>query len=491
MSPSFLLTLLVIVGQAPMTESAGPPVILLPPVTTDEPPRRDIRLYTPESPQPAAPSGPNVGTVPAAPNPANLPLLVERRPDMVLRWNEIARTAIRVDHTPPPIAARNMAILSTAVCDSVSAVLDARMPLVIDVKVAPKMIGDPVAAEAAAIASAHRVLVNQYPQQQTALDDAFEKSVHDLGAGPLREAGIVLGRLIADKAIAWRAADCQSMGGTHCPLDGFGLWRPTAPDFTPALLPDWTRATPFAVREESLPMLKGPPSLSSPAYFAALREVRDLGRRDSTVRTAEQTEIANFWSDGVGTSTPVGHWNKIAADVSRAKGLSLSDNARLFAMLNMSLADAGRVCWVIKFHTDFWRPITAIRLLADRNAPNVPVDPNWEPLLPTPAFPSYTSGHSTFSGAAATALAKFFGSDDVRFESTSEGLPGVRRSYPGFWAAANEAGRSRIYGGIHYEFDNADGLFMGRAVAENVIDSAFRPRLADQRVEAARQPLPR
>ena len=103
----------------------------------------------------------------------------------------------------------------------------------------------------------------------------------------------------------------------------------------------------------------------------------------------------------------------------------------------------------------------------------MPIDPNWEPLLLTPPFPSYTSGHSTFSGAAATTLARFFGSDDVRFDSTSEGLPGVRRSYDGFWAAANEAGRSRIYGGIHYEFDNADGLTLGRSVADSVIEGAL------------------
>ena len=499
MSSSFLLALLALVGQAPATEPNRPPVLLLPPEATDEPPRfetprNDTRFYAPEAPK-AAPSGPNVGNLPAPTNPAPQPApLVERRSDMVLRWNEVARTAIRVDRTPPPIAARNLAILSVAVCDSVSAVLDTRMPLIADVKVGPKvagMIGDPNAAEAAAISSAHRVLVNLYPEQQTALDEAYCKSVSELAAGPFRDAGIALGRFVADKVLDWRAADCQFIGGTHVSREAFGIWRPTGPDFTPALLPDWTKAPAFAVREESLPKLKGPPPLSSAEYWAAFNDVRAFGARDSAVRTAEQTETANFWADGVGTSTPIGHWNKIAADVSRARGLPLADNARLLAMLNLSLADAGRVCWIIKFRTEYWRPITAIRLVADPKVPNVPLDPNWEPLLQTPPFPSYTSGHSTFSGAAAAALVRFFGSDDVRFESTSEGLPGVKRSYPGFWAAAQEAGRSRIYGGIHFEFDNADGLVIGRAVAENVIDNAFRNRQVEQRIEAARQPLPR
>jgi hypothetical protein len=412
------------------------------------------------------------------------------RADLILRWNETARTAIRVDRTPPPIAARNLAIMSAAVYDSVGAVLGGQTPLVIDVRVAPSMAGDPVAAEAAALSSAHRVLVGLYPEQKTPLDDAYCKSVAELPAGPMRDAGLELGSRIAVKALEWRAADCQAMNGPpFVPREGFGLWRPTPPEMSAALLPNWTRVGPFAVRPDFQPKVKGPPPLSSPEYWAALSEVRALGSRTSTVRTPEQTEIANFWSDGVGTSTPVGHWNKIACDVAKSRGQGLADNARLFAMLNLSLADAGRVCWIIKFETQLWRPITAIRLIADRNAPNVPLDPNWEPLLPTPAFPSYTSGHSTFSGAAAQALAKFFGTDEVRFDSMSEGLLGVRRTYPGFWTAANEAGRSRIYGGIHYEFDNADGLFLGRAVADNVIDGAFR-RPANPPHEAARQPMP-
>ena len=411
---------------------------------------------------------------------------------MVLRWNEVARTAIRVDRTAPPVAARNLAIMSTAVCDSVGAILGSKSPLVVDGKVAPKMAGDTISAEAAALAAAHRVLVNLYPQQLTPLDEAYCKSLADIAAGPNRDAGLTLGRLIADKAIEWRAADCQAMTGTYAPKSGFGAWRPTPPEFAEPLLPGWVRATPFAVRDDALPKPKGPPPLGSNEDWTALAVVRAVGAKNCPMRTPEQTEIANFWADGINTSTPVGHWNHIAATVSRTRGLSLGDNARLFAMLNLSLADAGRVCWIIKFQSEFWRPITAIRLVADRNAPNVPLDPNWEPLLPTPPFPSYTSGHSTFSGAAAAALAKFFGSDEVRFDSTSEGLPGVRRSYPGFWAAASEAGKSRIYGGIHYEFDNADGLFMGRAVADNAIDNAFRIRTTPTSVpyEASRRPLP-
>jgi hypothetical protein len=173
--------------------------------------------------------------------------------------------------------------------------------------------------------------------------------------------------------------------------------------------------------------------------------------------------------------TPPGHWNRIAQTVSRQLGLSLTDNARLFALLNVSLADAGIVCWEGKFGYSYWRPVTAIHEADLDGNPDTAPDRSWQSLLTTPPFPSYASGHSSFSGAAAAALARFFGNDAIRFSIGSEGTPDVTRSYVGFWAAAQEAGRSRIYGGIHYEFDNQEGLRTGRAVAEFITRNYFLP----------------
>jgi hypothetical protein len=141
--------------------------------------------------------------------------------------------------------------------------------------------------------------------------------------------------------------------------------------------------------------------------------------------------------------------------------------------LNIALADAGIACWDCKFRFCYWRPIAAIRSANRTSNLDTRADARWLPLLNTPPFPSYTSGHSTFSGAGATILARFFGSDQVKFSITSDGIPGTVRSYSGFWEAALEAGRSRIYGGIHYECDNRAGLAVGKAVAEEV----FRTRL--------------
>jgi hypothetical protein len=483
-------------GQPPVInsypDSRPPTVILLPP--PNEGGRDEIRFERPSGApiirresryQP--PSNPELRTTesryaPVPPVGPSGPGVVDHKPDMVVRWNDIALQAIRTDRTPPPIAARNLAMVHVAVYDAVVAVTDSHCPFLCDRTPPPG-----TSAEAAAATAAYRVLIGIYPEQKRIFDDALWKCFADCPAGKGRDDGYYLGYEVGTKAFEWRCADTQLFSATFTPKNALGFWQPTPPDLTPALLPGWKDAAPFATRDEALPKPPGPPSREQAVYYQALNEVRALGAKNSMARTPEQTQTAIFWADGAGTVTPAGHWNQIAQEVSRSRCKSLVDSARLFAMLNVSLADAGRICWIIKFHVEYWRPITAIRQLGDRNT-NQPVDPNWEPLLPTPPFPSYTSGHSTFSGAAAAALAAFFGADAVEFASTSEGLPGVGRRFPSFSVAAADAGRSRIFGGIHFEFDNADGLMVGRAIGEQVCRDNFRPR--GQSHEAARRPMP-
>jgi membrane-associated phospholipid phosphatase len=203
--------------------------------------------------------------------------------------------------------------------------------------------------------------------------------------------------------------------------------------------------------------------------------VAAVGGVGGAARTRDQTEVALFWADGEGTVTPPGHWNRIAGGVAAARGLPLVEAARLFALLNAAMADAAVVCWDCKFRFDVWRPVTAVR----------EADPTWAPLLPTPPFPAYTSGHSSFSGAAAAVLAASFGADEVPFATTSDGLPGVTRSFRSFSAAAGEAGMSRIYGGIHWSFDNTAGLACGREVGAAVVRRFGRPPARDDRGGAA------
>jgi hypothetical protein len=244
-------------------------------------------------------------------------------------------------------------------------------------------------------------------------------------------------------------------------------------------LPGWGNVPCLAVADPTKFRPPGPPALDSAAYTKSLRTVRDIGSATSAVRTKEQTEIARFWEDGAGTVTPPGHWNRIAQTVATEKKLALAEAARLFALLNVAMSDAAIICWDCKYRFDFWRPVTALR----------ETDPDWTPLLPTPPFPAYTSGHSSFSGAAATALASFFGTDRVRFSSTSDGLPGVTRSFESFSSAAEEAGMSRIYGGIHWDFDNTDGLACGREVAGYVARNHFRPVARERAAAPAAPPV--
>jgi hypothetical protein len=208
--------------------------------------------------------------------------------------------------------------------------------------------------------------------------------------------------------------------------------------------------------------------LQSRRYAEDFNQVKELGSANSTTRTADQAETARFWADFSYTATPPGHWNEIAAKVAVARNLSLIESARLFALLNITLADAAIVCWESKYVYDFWRPITAIRMADDDDNPATVADPNWNSLLNAPPFPEYTSGHSTFSQAAAVVLANFFRSDEISFTVGNDTLPGVARSYPNFSAAADESGMSRIYGGIHFFSANRDGKACGAALANYV-----------------------
>jgi hypothetical protein len=201
-----------------------------------------------------------------------------------------------------------------------------------------------------------------------------------------------------------------------------------------------------------------------------------LGGMVSAARTEDQTQIARFWADGAGTETPPGHWNHIAQDVGAALGNSLEENARLFALLNIAMADAAICAWDAKYHYHNWRPVTAIRNAhLDGNSATEP-DGAWTSLIGTPPFPDYVSGHSTFSAAAATVLTLFYGTDGVAFTTGSDFLPGVLRSFGSFSEAAAEAAMSRVYGGIHFRFASDHGLTGGLKIGEWTVNNYLRAK---------------
>jgi hypothetical protein len=455
-------------GQFIFEPDCPPPVILLPIAPCPAPSA---------APAPAPSPAPQVREV-------RTPNHIARKPvgDEVLRWNNVMLEAIKAEKTSPPMAARNMAIVHAAIYDAVNGITQRSQPYAF---IATGPAG--TSPEAAAAVAAHRTLVDLFPKQAERFDKLLEESLSAVPPGPGRDAGITLGKAVAEKTLAWRTPDREAERGKYTMDGGVGRWKPTAPKFAEPLLPGWGALPCFAMRGSAQFRPAGPPALNSEAFLNSFQQVKALGGVDSKVRTPEQTEIARFWEDGVGTVTPPGHWNRIAQDVAVRRGQSLAENARMFAMLNVALADAAVSCWDSKFHFDLWRPITAIRE-ADRlkNAAFV-ADPKWTPLLATPPFPSYTSGHSTFSSAGATVLGIVVGDDRFRFSTTSDDLPGVTRSFERFSEAAKEAGMSRIYGGIHWDFDNRDGLISGEGVARHVAQNYFKMKAeAGAPVAAAR-----
>ena len=382
--------------------------------------------------------------------------------DPVLLWNQTVLQAVRVDASNPTFASRDIAMVQAAVYDVVNAI-EGRTGYYVTLA-APSG----ASLEASISGAAHEVLSYLFPAQHALFDSVLATSLSHVTDGTAKTNSVSFGRQIGDAIIALRANDGSQ--DFVDPVQGTqpGQWQPTAPLYAVALDPQWANVQPWVMTSPDQFLPPGPPDLTSQAWANAYNDVMTLGAANSTVRTADQTQIARFWADGAGTSTPVGHWNLVAEQIASATGNSIAENARLFAMLDFSLADAGIVAFNAKYTDNFWRPITAIQNGDSDGNGLTTADPTWQPLLVTPAFPEYVSGHSTFSGAAAAVLTAEFG-DNYAFTTTSEGLAGVTRSFTSFDAAAAEAGRSRVYGGIHYEFSNEDGLAAGKSLASYVL----------------------
>ena len=385
--------------------------------------------------------------------------------DVVITWNKIALDAVKVDKTAPPAAERVLTIVETSVYDAVNNIARVYKPYHVD-KIAP--LG--ASQEAAAAEAAYRALIELYPNQKATFDAALTKSLAAIADSQSKTDGIAFGKDVAEAMLAWRSTDGSKtkVNYTPDPNKAPGRWQPTPPANGAAVLPQWGNITPFVITDASSYLPPTPPALDSEKYATEYNQVKDLGSATSTTRTVDQTEIAKFWADGGGTYTPPGHWNQIAESAAVINGNSILENARLFGTLNVALADAAICCWNAKYTFDRWRPITAIRAGDQDGNDKTTVDANWTSLLTTPAFPEYTSGHSTFSGAADSVLTSFFG-DNYAFSTYSVGLPGVTRNFTSFRQAADEAGISRIYGGIHFNAANVEGLNAGRKIGDFAI----------------------
>jgi hypothetical protein len=338
---------------------------------------------------------------------------------------------------------------------------------------------------AAASEAAYQVLLSLDPDQKTLLDATLRETLSTVYNGRSKRDGIAVGMAVAQGILASRANDGSSASVPYVPGTQPGQWRPTPPDYTTAWGPEWGMVTPFAIPSASQFLPPPPPALNSPEYAAALNQVESLGAHDSTTRTPYETQTGLFWAyDLLGMGPPPVMYNEVLQAVSLEQGNTLEQDARLFALADVAMADAGIVAWDAKYDDNLWRPITAIQQAGTDGNPATVADPTWQPLgapgqgvVPnfTPPFPSYVSGHATFGGALFAVLADFYGTDHVTFTIGSDETPGVYRTYSSFSQAAQENAMSRIYLGIHYLFDATNGIAAGNAVGNYVAQHVMTP----------------
>lgn len=412
--------------------------------------------------------------------------------DTITDWNTVLTQTVRetatthgVNAGPGPVA-RAGAMMFASMYDAINSVDQTHQPYLTSISVPAG-----TSREAAAATAAHRVLSSMYTGT-TQVNRFNTQLASDLGAipdSPSKDAGIALGIAVADAMIAHRTGDGSGVLVPYTLNPAAGYWRPAFGQ-TP-ITPGWGNLTPFTMTSgtQFRPSLPGgfsdmPSLLASPEYAAQVEQVKQLGALFGSTRTPDQSEIAEFWAnDNPGTYKPEGQLNELNRVVGAQEGNTLSENARMFALTNLAMVDATVAAWDIKYQTeiDLWRPRDAIREVVDDGNSLTIADPTWQPLAltvngaPAPAFPSYVSGHATLAGAQAAVLAKLFGTDNIAFDLTSDETGTLVRHFDSFSSAAQESADSRIYLGVHYQWDSEVGLAMGHELGDYIFDNFLQP----------------
>jgi hypothetical protein len=377
--------------------------------------------------------------------------------NVVIQWNETLQA--QFVGTGPGIHIRALPMMHIAMFDAINSIEERYTPYLGQVKGSRG-----ASAEAAAAAAARDVLAALYPTQQAVFDNLLASQLAGIPPGRARQ-GVEIGRAAANAVLDWRQNDgwptTQAAAIAQDPtymLPPFpGLWQPTPPANSFATFTFYPHVLPFAMLTATQFLPPPPPTLTSTRYATDFNEVKTLGSASSAVRTAEQT----LWTQvHAGVNTQIGFfhvWNRVAADVAQRYGLSLIDTARTFVLLTVGLHDGLQTSFTSKFTYGLWRPVTAIRRAGEDLNPATDQEDTWTPLLNTPTYPSYAGNAACLSAASARALQIAFGQDDIPFTVTyprTMGLPTETRTYTGFSDLAQQEADSRIFGGIHYRFDN-------------------------------------
>jgi PAP2 superfamily/Vanadium chloroperoxidase N-terminal domain len=411
--------------------------------------------------------------------------------DEVLDWNTTAlEVAVAGGQSLPIPISRTWAMVHLAIHDALNAIDRRYEPYAHEARAERD-----AAPEAAIAAAARDVLAGIVPaygnptqraRAMEILDKAYATALARLADGPARSHGIGAGQAAAATMLSLRRSDGAAAPAQYTPGTAPGQWRPTpnpvpahpplpdpalAAGNLPAILPQWAHVTPFTLLSPSHFRLPAPPPLSSESYARDYDEVRRLGAKNSTARTAQQAETVRYWYEG----SPQG-WNRIARVVAIQRALDRWEHARLLALVNAAMADGFIAGADTRYVHNLWRPVTAIRAAdTDGNATTAP-DPTWESYVNTPALPDYPSTHSVLGAAAAAVLARFFGSDQIAFTMTS-GAPfaGITRSFTSLSQAARENAESRVLGGVHFRSACQDGLALGERIGRRAYALHLQP----------------
>jgi hypothetical protein len=385
----------------------------------------------------------------------------------VIQWNRTLLIIVRTSGAQPSTVhpTRNFAIMHAAIYDAVNAIDRTHKPYL----VALSEVSRNASRDAAAAAAAHKVLVVLYPAFKNNLDNQLQHSLAQIADGQDKNDGIAIGVAVADRILALRSND-----GSNAPPTSYvfgsapGEYQSTPPNFpTQPQFTNWSHVTPFGLNRANQFRPGPPPALVNDEYSDAFNEIKSLGIANSATATADEALTGRFWNGAIQN-----YWNEISQTASLAHNLTTAQNARLFALLNFSLADGVIAFYDAKYTYNFWRPVTAIRAADTDNNPETLADPNWLPEVgKTAPDPSYPGAHAVISAAAAEVLHSFFKRDHFVFNVASEVLPGVDRSFTSFSAAAEEATLSRIFAGQHFRFDLTTGHRLGREVADFVVDN--------------------
>jgi hypothetical protein len=381
--------------------------------------------------------------------------------DVVTEWNQKAGAAVAESKLYPFAGTRATSMVQVAVFDAINSIEGRYSPYKVKVS-APA--GS--SAEAAGVAAAHAVLVKLFPEQKASLDVAYAASLAQIPEGGGKTAGIEVGEEVAGKILALRASDGSDAPNNYRPITAPGVYVPT----TLPIASQWGNVTPWVMERGSQFRPAAPPDLKSAEWARDYDEVKDLGGKKSTVRTAEQTETARFW-----LITGPQSWDPLVRQLAAAPGRSLIENARLFALVEMAAADAYIAVFDGKYAFNLWRPITAIRN-GDRDGNDATGrDAGWEPLIDTPLHPEYPCAHCITSAAVRMVLESEFGTGAVSLSMTSSAVPGVTHKWASIEEWANEVSVARIYGGIHYRNSTVVGKDMGKKIGELAVRNYLKP----------------